>query len=631
MATLSRARVATVALVCASVTGIGLSAPPAEVQDVEFQSKSGLAWTAVAGADDYTVYRGEVAAVATTPGKCHGDEIVATTFDSPADPEAGVGFFYLVTAESDLDGEGTPGFESAGPERGLLGTCDTILRNHVLSRVTYGWDEWSRDRLATLGRQGFLDEQLDPDLIDESTNTALQDRLTNIEPPETVQELQAIQVVRAVYGHRQLEQQAALFWENHFNTDYNTISGFFNVYADPVRRRLETTTLFYREIESFRDLAFGGTFREIAEASVLSPAMILYLDNDSNVVGRPNENLAREFLELSTMGVDNGYTQTDVEEVARVLTGWNVCKKQAGLVDDPLAACIPRSIIDTEFEPNGKWVRNFNFAQHDCEAKTIFAGTAYETVIGSTCDGVGDPTTAGVNDIYTVIDAVVAHPSTPEFISTKMLQRWVTEAPPQAMIDAIVSEWNDGTNPLGVGDLQEVLRAVLSQPETFAPDTAGNKVRTPFEFVAATFRAIRGNTDGNATVRGYLLRMQQLFFQNPIPTGYSEFGDDWLDTNNVLERQNFGADVSGRTGANFGGDVIGLLTDNGVSTAQGNADAIVDFFIDALYGGALSPGERQRAIDFLNTDNNGVPSNYNDARIRDTVGLLLGFAQMSEQ
>ncbi|MDH3592497.1 MAG: DUF1800 domain-containing protein, partial [Planctomycetota bacterium] len=458
-------------------------------------------------------------------------------------------------------------------------------------------------------------------------------RLSGIEPPDTQVEHGSIAVVRSVYARRQLEQQTTLFYSNHFNTDFQEVRGFYSgKYADSARRTLEGVRLQHRDVETFRDFAFNANFRDMAWEGVVSPAMLIYLDNDNNIAGRPNENLSREVLELLTMGVDNGYTQTDVEELARVLTGWNVCKKQGGAQIDPLGACVPDFVIDTPAEPiTGGWVRNFRIPQHDCEAKTLFAGTAYETVIPDTCDGLGDPTSAGLNDLDLALDAIVDHPSTAEFLTTKLLRKFVTEEPTQAMIDAVGAVWNDDANPAGAGDLREVLREVLAQAELMNPDQVGGKVKTPFEHVSGMYRATRGLTNGSSGVRNYLFRMGYLYFENPIPTGYSEIGEDWIGTNNLLERQNFGLDLTRRTGNTYGTDLIGLLQDNGVSTGQGNAEAIVDFFNDALFGGALAPADRQRTIDYLNTDDNGAPSTYDFARIRETVALMLGYAQFLEQ
>jgi uncharacterized protein (DUF1800 family) len=244
----------------------------------------------------------------------------------------------------------------------------------------------------------------------------------------------------------------------------------------------------------------------------------------------------------------------------------------------------------------------------------------------------GNPS-AGIGDAQLAFDAIVAHPSTPRYIATKLLQRFVEENPTTAMVDAVVAAWNNPANPHGAGDLREVLRAVLAQTAFRDPDRIGGKIKTPFEHVVSGLRAVRGMTDGLSSVRNYLSRMAELPHQNAIPTGYPEIGGDWLDTNNLLDRQNFGFDMATRTTATFGADVIGLLNANGVVTTPtpNNAPAIVDFLAGVFYGGALTTDERQRAIDYLNTNDSGVTSNYTDARIRETAGLMMGFAQFLEQ
>jgi uncharacterized protein (DUF1800 family) len=329
------------------------------------------------------------------------------------------------------------------------------------------------------------------------------------------------------------------------------------------------------------------------------------------------------------MGVDGGYTQQDIVQLARVFTGWNVCKKDASVAADPLAACIPSNTYGTATEPPGLWVVNFRTSKHDTSQKTLFAGTPYQVVIPSSA---ANPA-AGINDAELAYDAIVAHPSTPRFIAKELLQRFVDEQPTTAMIDAVVAAWNNPANPHGIGDLREVLRAVLAQAAFRDPSRAGGKIKTPFEHVISALRAVRGMTDGQSSVRSYLNRMSELFHQNPVPTGFPESGSDWLDTNNMLERQNFGFDMATRTATTFGADVIGLLNANGVSTAASpnNAPAIVDFLASVLFGGGLTASERQRAIDYLNTNDSGTASAYTDTRIRETAGFMLGFAQFLEQ
>jgi uncharacterized protein (DUF1800 family) len=612
--------------------GTAAAAPPAEVTNVQVGTTSQLTWSPVSGADDYNVYRGLLSWLPKGDGaECFGDEIATTSFVAAAPPPPGQGYFYLVTAESNAGGEGTPGLDSNGMARPLRGQCDTVMRAHVLERLGYGGDEWTRARITALGIQGYLDEQINPASIDESTNTDLANRRASLVPPDNVTELQSLDLVNAVYARRQLEQQATMFWDNHFNTDHQKSFDFFNFYAAlfPATQALDAIALHYDAQNKFRDLAFNGTFRDILEASGLGPAMIIYLDTVSNVATAPNENYARELLELHTMGVDGGYTQQDIVQLAKVFSGWTVCKKDASVASDPLSACIPSNTYGTATEPPGLWVSSFRTSKHDSSQKTLFAGTPYQAIIPSTA---ANPS-AGVADADLAYDAIVAHPSTARFIAKELLQRFVDENPTQAMIDAVVAAWNNTANPHGIGDLREVLRAVLSQAAFRDPGHAGGKIKTPFEHVASALRAVRGQTDGNSSVRGYLSLMSELFHQNPVPTGYSEAGFDWIDTNNLLARQNFGLDMAARTATTFGADVIGLLNANGVSTAASpnNAPAIVDFLSTVLFGGRLTAGERQRAIDYLNSNDSGVVSAYTDARIRETAGFMMGYAQFLEQ
>ena len=145
--------------------------------------------------------------------------------------------------------------------------------------------------------------------------------------------------------------------------------------------------------------------------------------------------------------------------------------------------------------------------------------------------------------------------------------------------------------------------------------------------------AVGPSTDGLTTVLDYLLGAQHLPHYNPMPTGYPEVGGAWVETNNTLTRQNFGLHVAALdvTDPTFGSDVISLLQDHGVSTAPGNAAEIVDFLADVLFGGAITPAERLQAIGYLESDDFGNESPYDDFRIRETTGVLLGYPQFQEQ
>lgn len=593
---------------------------PGEVTRVTIDKTSTLRWDTTPTATDYNVYRGLVDQLrAGVPLRCHANELIGISFVSAANPAPGTAYAYLVTAENG-SGEGTPGTERSGAPRALLGKCDDVDRLQILNRLTYGRNEYVDGRLSTLGISGFINEQLAPETIDESSNTDLNDKLAPITPPETVTELNAQLIVRGTYARRQLEQLVTAFWFNHFNTNYSDITPFFptSLFDATTRARL-TVELQYGVTEQLRQIAFNGTFRELLEASAKSPAMILYLDTDENVVGKPNENYARELLELHSLGVDGGYTQQDIQELARALTGWNVCKKTDAVKDDPLAACIARSLEPTTA---GTYVANFRTNQHDHGQKILFAGTPQQVTIPSTQTNQAQ----GVNDLEIALDAITNHPSTRRFIAKKLLELLIQEQPTAGQIDTVVQSWLANS-----GVLRELLRTVVTLADLRAPDQFHQKVRTPMEQFLAALRATRGKTNGSSVVRGYLQRAAHLIYQNPVPTGFAEAGADWLDTNNTLERQNYAMDLCGKTGVNFGTDLIGLMNANGLNTSSTPA-AIIDFWIGQLYGGALTPGDRQEAINFLSTNDNGLPdAALTNARIRDAVGFLIGLANYQEQ
>ena len=206
---------------------------PGEVGGVDFNAKTEMTWDGVTGADIYNVYRGELAADETA--RCHAFDLLGPPFDVDANPGPGEGWFFLVTGESSVDGEGTPGLGSVGSARALLGGCTQVMRNHVLNRAGFGWNEWTRDRIDTLGLDGYIAEQLVPISVNEFTNTDLFNRLNPITPPADIVELIQHQVINAVYARRQLQHQAATFWANHFNTDWQKIAEFYQAVFPAVR------------------------------------------------------------------------------------------------------------------------------------------------------------------------------------------------------------------------------------------------------------------------------------------------------------------------------------------------------------------------------------------------------------
>lgn len=597
-------------------TGVLAQVPP-EVSGVRFADPGTLSWNSASNAANYNIYRGDVVQLtAGVPPGCHASGVVGTSFLTPATPNAGAGFLYLVTGESSSGSEGTPGNRSSGPQRALLGRCDPVLRHHLLDRITYGRNDYVNGRISALGLQGFVNEQLNPASISESSNTAMNFLLSLYNPPDAPEDLVYNQVIKAHYARRQLEQIMAQFWANHFSTDWGQVfEGLFEVGLVDGEDFRSPTELVHRELEKFRTHAFSGTFREILEDSAFSPAMVLYLDGNRNILGVPQENFARELMELHSMGVDGGYTQEDVRQMALIWTGWTVCRKTNGTINDPLAPC--------NFVGNGPWSTHFDFTQHDCRAKTLFAGTPEQVTIAATCNGGGQPTAAGINDATLALDAVAEHPSTKRFVSKKLLQKFATEKPSPAQIQTMIDTWN-----LTGGDLNELTRKAIELGN--APDMVGTKVKVPFETVIGAMRMARVDLNQINVVLPYvqMFTMSNAPHVFPLPTGYSELGTDWLNTNDLLERQDWASLVA--TEPLYGNRIINFLAANGLTAASPPA-SVADFILEAVVGGRVTPADRQRVIDMLTTNDSGQPIPMDNTRIQEAFGYVLGLAWYIEQ
>ncbi len=320
-------------------------------------------------------------------------------------------------------------------------------------------------------------------------------------PQLVVTELQRAALLRAVYSERQLFELVVNFWENHFSI-------FANKDADRF-----LLTEFDRD--TIRPFALDN-FRDLLGATAHSPAMLYYLDNwqssvqrhypatkdkPAKTVGGINENYARELMELHTLGVDGGYTQQDVQEVARCFTGWTIRK------------------------PNEVGLFFFNPRAHDNGEKVVL--------------GQKIPAGGGISDGERVLDILASHPSTANFIATKLARRFVSDDPPRSVINRAAATFLK-TN----GSIRETLRTIVTSPEFFAVDVYRAKLRTPFEYVAAGLRAVDAETDADPSVVAWIARMGQPVFGRLTPDGYPDRATQWLATGSMLERLNFAIALS---------------------------------------------------------------------------------------
>jgi uncharacterized protein (DUF1800 family) len=353
-----------------------------------------------------------------------------------------------------------------------------------LQRATFGPAPGDLDRIRSMGRASWLEEQLHPERVDDAPCALLVRRFESLHhrPGDLLEfkrrlaeeELSRAAFLRAVHSRRQLFEVLVEFWSDHLNIFHGKGNCAWFKTADD------------RDVVRAHAL---GRFRDLIRASALSPAMLVYLDGHSNHKERPNENYARELLELHTLGVHGGYTQKDVMEVSRCLTGWTV----------------------TEGWRKGRVI--FDRSRHDDGVKTVLGQTI--------------PAGGGEGDLDRVLDIVTRHPSTARYVATKLCRRLVSDDPPAALVERVAARFT-ATD----GDLRETARETLSD---LRPGPL--KFKRPFRFLVSALRGLSVSTLGKRGVLAYLERMGQAPFQYPTPDGYPDETGPWLGT--LLWRWNF--------------------------------------------------------------------------------------------
>jgi uncharacterized protein (DUF1800 family) len=305
-------------------------------------------------------------------------------------------------------------------------------------------------------------------------------------------------LLRAIYSKKQLSEELDDFWFNHFNVYYDKGSDRFLIPS--------------YERDAIRPNVLGK-FRDLLEATAKSPAMLFYLDNfqsvrsdlDANM--RPNakgkrpkrglnENYGRELMELHTLGVNGGYTQQDVIEVARCFTGWSIQEPRRG----------------------GSFF--YNDRVHDKGEKVVLGHVI--------------PAGGGMEDGEKVLDILAHHPSTANFISRKLAQRFVADIPPQALVDKMAKTFLDTE-----GDIRAVMKAMLDSKEFFSQGAYHAKVKTPFEMVASSVRALNGTVDDAFALSNQVGNLGEPLYRKQEPTGYSNLNTDWINSAALLGRMNF--------------------------------------------------------------------------------------------
>jgi uncharacterized protein (DUF1800 family) len=443
-------------------------------------------------------------------------------------------------------------------------------------------------------------------------------------PQRIVGELDASRVLRAVYSERQLQEVMVNFWENHFN-----------IYAQKGADRWFLTS-YDRDV--IRPNALGN-FRDLLEATAKSPAMLFYLDNfqsatpnapaprafmrrqmnDAAGVGpmragglfggarmrdgearsrqqaaarqqaqngqqrppqqRPrrgiNENYARELMELHTMGVDGGYTQKDVQEVARAFTGWTIYQPRGGGIYGDDAGRDSRS---------GSFL--FNPRMHD-EGEKVVLGQKINA--------------GGMEDGEKVLDILVAQPATARFIATKLCRFFVADNPSPALVARVADAFHKSN-----GDIKTTLRAIFYSPEFNSSEARRAKIKTPFELTASAIRTLGADVEVRPALIQWIAKMGEPLYGYIAPTGYPDTADYWVNTGALLERLNFSLALVSNRIPGVRVDLSKFVGDEADSSRAVNQQAVVDRFLGLVLQGDISPKSREVLMRQL-TDQSSAP------------------------
>jgi len=412
----------------------------------------------------------------------------------------------------------------------LTGVAPRDGATQALSRLSFGPTPALYARVQGIGFEAYVEEQLNPASIDDRAfaSTRPQDLLnrTTNNRGEMFRSLMAYEIAHAAFSERQLQEIMGHFWKNHFHA----VTKDTNMNQQNIDDR-----------QFFRDNAFGN-FEDLLLYSARSPLMSQYLDNDQNRVGNINENYGREILELSTVGVDGGYTEDDVIAVSRIFTGWRYERT------NPNAEGVAAE-YEFEFFPD----------QHDTDDKFI-------EFLDLTIPGRSGQ--EGVREGEELIAILAQHPETRAFVCGKIVQLLVADTPPARFVNACAAAWEETG-----GEIVPMLRAILLDPAyAQTVEYQRTKGKTPFEYSVSAIRAFgaRPTNDVERFYRDFRETFEDagyamLYF--PTPTGLPEVASAWANSASMIEAFNEMSDIAERR-ENYGIDLLADITDAGLETAE---------------------------------------------------------------
>ena len=440
------------------------------------------------------------------------------------------------------------------------------LLQHTLRRLTFGPTPEMLDKARSMGLEAFIEEQLLPESIPDpeidallqpfrTLNMTVAQRLELNENSRSARELIDATILRQRHSQRQVFEMMVDFWGNHFN-----------IYIGKFLCKVLKTD---DDLKVIRPNALGK-FRDLLYASAKSPAMLVYLDQAESLGESPNENYARELMELHTVGVESGYSHHDVAELARVLTGWTISRPNNQKI--------------------GPGIYYFNSDIHDYGEKHVLG-----TMISPT----------GESEGMLILDMLASHNSTAHFISQKLARRFISDSPDLAFVDALSQVFIDTD-----GDIRQLLRTILNS-EAFK-SSAGMKFKKPLDFFISTLRVTDAKmTENSRKLYEQLQLLGQLPFSWLMPDGYPDVEEYWATTSGMLDRWNFGFMLASNV---IRGAAVNLpeLTRDAASPED-----VVDVLSIRFLGSRMPDDARSILVDLAS-------SNSLDVIIPSVAGMILG-------
>ena len=436
---------------------------------------------------------------------------------------------------------------------------DQVQAAHLLRRAGFGGNQEDVQYLVLLGREGAVDYLLNYEQVSDSAMEqalAAQDYLR--QQPLNLLGIWQWWLFRLLNTRRPLQEKMSLFWHDHFATAISKVT---------------IAELMLQQNQLFRSLALGN-FREMLLQVSKDPAMIIWLDNNTNIKDSPNENYARELMELFTMGIHDviagepNYTEQDIHESARAFTGWTIRR--------------------------GRFF--FNASQHDDGTKTFLGETG-------NFDG-GD-----------IVDILVKHPATARFMSKKLLEFFVYPNPEPELIQQVADIYLESQY-----DIKSVVRHILLMDTFYSEKALLANIKSPTELVVGTIRMLRATATPHRTILGAMSLMEQMLFNPPTVAGW-DGGLNWINTATLLVRYNLANGLTSARGgpvATF--DPNRLLQGQNLTTAED----VVDYCLKIFGPLPVSQETRQALIDYLNSAGTFTLSpQIIDRQVRGLIHLIM--------